>query len=120
MRVSDADRNRTLDELARHCRDGRIDVDEYGDRVERALLATDLTELDAVLADLPMMRIADPRSSTGSRFGHLWRARLVIVLAFVLLAAAVALAVAAQWVLTAVLVVGWLLGVLQGRVAGRR
>jgi hypothetical protein len=120
MRVSDADRNRTLEELARHCRDGRIDVDEYGDRVERALLAGELTELDAVLADLPMMRIADPRSSSGGRSGRLWRARLVVVLAFVFLAGAVALAVAAQWVLTAVLVVGWLLGVLQGRVGGRR
>jgi hypothetical protein len=120
MRVSDADRNRTLEELARHCRDGRLSVDEYADRVERALGAADLVGLDAVLADLPMMRIADPRPASGARPAHGWRVRLVIVLTFVLLAAAVALAVAAQWVLTVVLVVGWVLGVLQGRVGGRR
>jgi hypothetical protein len=60
MRVSDEDRQRAIDELRRHCAAGRIDVDEYAARIERALSATTLAELDEVRADLPMLRIAEP------------------------------------------------------------
>jgi len=60
MRVSDAERQRAIDELRRHCGAGRIDMDEYSVRLERALTATTLAELDELLADLPIVRIADP------------------------------------------------------------
>jgi hypothetical protein len=69
MRVSDAERQRAIDELRRHCGAGRIDMDEYSSRLERALAATTLAELDELLADLPIIRIADPtgvRPSAGS------------------------------------------------------
>jgi Domain of unknown function (DUF1707) len=69
MRVSDAERQRAIDELRRHCGAGRIDMDEYSSRLERALAATTLAELDDLLADLPIIRIADPagaRPSAGS------------------------------------------------------
>jgi hypothetical protein len=69
MRVSDADRQRAIDELRRHCGAGRIDMDEYSVRLERAMTATTLAELDELLADLPIVRIADPagmRTSAGS------------------------------------------------------
>jgi hypothetical protein len=69
MRVSDAERQRAIDELRRHCGAGRIDMDEYSVRLERALTATTLAELDELLADLPIVRIADPagmRPSGGS------------------------------------------------------
>jgi Domain of unknown function (DUF1707) len=69
MRVSDAERQRAIDELRRHCGAGRIDMDEYSVRLEQAMTATTLAELDALLADLPIVRIADPagmRSSAGS------------------------------------------------------
>jgi Domain of unknown function (DUF1707) len=69
MRVSDAERQRAIDELRRHCGAGRIDMDEYSVRLERALTATTLAELDELLADLPIVRIADPagmRPSAGS------------------------------------------------------
>lgn len=55
--------------MRRHCGAGRIDMDEYSSRLERALAATTLTELDELLADLPIVRIADPagvRPSSGS------------------------------------------------------
>lgn len=35
-------------------------MDEYGRRIEKAMAAERLEELDAVLADLPILRIADP------------------------------------------------------------
>jgi Domain of unknown function (DUF1707) len=60
MRVSDAERQRAIDELRRHCGAGRIDMDEYSARLERALAATTLAELDDLLADLPIVRIPDP------------------------------------------------------------
>jgi hypothetical protein len=60
MRVSDTERQRAIDELRRHCGAGRIDMDEYSVRLERALTATTLAELDELLADLPIVRIADP------------------------------------------------------------
>lgn len=60
MRVSDIERQRTVDELRRHCAAGRIDMEEYGRRIEKAMAAELLEELDAVLADLPILRIADP------------------------------------------------------------
>ncbi|MBO0731737.1 MAG: DUF1707 domain-containing protein [Acidimicrobiaceae bacterium] len=62
MRASDTDRQRVLDELRRHCRAGRLDMDEYGRRVEEAVGATTLADLDHSLRDLPMMRIDDPGS----------------------------------------------------------
>jgi Domain of unknown function (DUF1707) len=66
MRVSDIERQRAIDELRRHCGAGRIDVDEYASRIERALSATTLEELDQLLGDLPILRIADPEGSTSS------------------------------------------------------
>jgi Domain of unknown function (DUF1707) len=69
MRVSDAERQRAIDELRRHCGAGRIDMDEYSSRLERALAATTLAELDELLEDLPIVRIADPagvRPASGS------------------------------------------------------
>jgi hypothetical protein len=41
-------------------------MDEYGRRIEKAMAAERLEELDAVLADLPILRIADP-SAPGER-----------------------------------------------------
>jgi hypothetical protein len=119
MRVSDAERERTLEELARHCRDGRIDVDDYAHRVERVLQATDLGQLDECLADLPMMRIAVPRVGVAATAAR-WRARLVVCCMIVVLVVAVVLAIFAQWVWTLVLLAGWFVGLLQGRVGRRR
>ena len=69
MRVSDTERQRTIEELRRHCAAGRLDVDEYSSRIETALSATTLEELDQILADLPLMRIADPAGSSTNDAG---------------------------------------------------
>lgn len=140
MRVSDVERQRTIDELRRHCAAGRIDVDEYASRIEKAMSATSLEELDRLRADLPMMRIADP---DGGATGRVWaravlpespprgqgpgapstRLRLtaaaLVVLTAMVVAAVLVLSLLAEWAWAAVLLIGWLVGLLQGRLSTR-
>jgi class 3 adenylate cyclase len=54
MRVADADRDRTVSQLREHVVAGRLTLDEFSDRMGRALEATNRGELDAVMSDLPM------------------------------------------------------------------
>ena len=53
IRVGDADRQQSVDRLARHFTDGRIDSTEYDQRVRRAYAAVYLDELPALFSDLP-------------------------------------------------------------------
>ncbi|WP_326555341.1 DUF1707 SHOCT-like domain-containing protein [Micromonospora sp. NBC_01813] len=53
LRASDADREQVVHCLERHTSAGRLSLDEYADRVERALRARTQGELATVLADLP-------------------------------------------------------------------
>jgi hypothetical protein len=131
MRVSDTERQRAVDELRRHCVAGRIDMEEYAARVEKALVATTLEELDRLRADLPMLRVAEPAGA-----GGIWarpapstgRARVVgasaavsVLLLVAAVLAAVVLAVAASWTWALLLAVGWLAGAAYSRArAGRR
>lgn len=157
MRVSDTERQRTVDELRRHCAAGRIDMDEYGRRVEKAMAAERLEELDGVLSDLPILRIADPSAgsehvgsarrhsngrSRGRRFGEIpslgagsdaplgdgalgaggrrLAATVTAMLAVLVVVAAVVLVIAASWSWAAVLIAGWVAGLVQAAVARRR
>src|ERR1700722_4367943 len=139
MRVSDDQRQRVIDELRRHCVAGRLDIDEYAERIEQALAATSLEDLDRALGDLPMLRIADPATSSrvhdngshrragstsdaltgGGRRARL-AARAVVLVSVMLVLVAVVLALALSWAWAAVLVVGWLVGLAQARLGGRR
>src|SRR6476660_3684177 len=53
QRVSNAERDAVVEQLRLNMADGRLDIDEYGDRVGSALAARTGAELQAVLADLP-------------------------------------------------------------------
>jgi hypothetical protein len=53
VRVSDADREATVTRLQKAVAEGRIDLHEFGERVEAAYAAVTRAELDAPLADLP-------------------------------------------------------------------
>ena len=138
MRISDTERQRTIDELRRHCAAGRIDVDEYAERIEKVMGATTLEDLDSVLHDLPMLRIADPskpgeRSGSGPLFdvralgsgaragggSRLGAAVTVLLTVAVVIAAAVLLAVV-SWGWALVLLGGWVTGLVQGAVLRRR
>ncbi|MGH9064544.1 MAG: DUF1707 SHOCT-like domain-containing protein [Acidimicrobiales bacterium] len=53
LRASDADRERAAEILRQHCTAGRLDLDEYGERVGRVYAARTLPELYSVSSDLP-------------------------------------------------------------------
>ena len=51
--ISEADRDRVVRELTRHCGDGRLTLDELEERISIAEAATTRAELDALFDDLP-------------------------------------------------------------------
>lgn len=53
VRVSDAERDEVVTALRRFCTDGFLTLDEFSDRVERALASRTRGDLVAVTADLP-------------------------------------------------------------------
>ena len=53
VRASDADREATVSRLQAAVGEGRIDLDEFGQRVDAAYTAVTTAELDRLLADLP-------------------------------------------------------------------
>ncbi|HVA73941.1 MAG TPA: DUF1707 domain-containing protein [Acidimicrobiales bacterium] len=138
MRISDTERQRTIDELRRHCAAGRIDVDEYAHRIETVMGASTLEDLDAVLHDLPMLRIADPsmpgeRSGSGSLFeprglapgeeaggGRRLAAAVTVLLTVAIVITAAVLLAVVSWGWALVLLGGWTTGLVQGVVLRRR
>jgi len=52
-RASDADRDQTAAALREHLAAGRLTIDEFDERLDRAYAAKALGELDKVMADLP-------------------------------------------------------------------
>jgi Domain of unknown function (DUF1707) len=60
MRVGDAERSAIADRLAHHFSDGRLDEDEFNDRLDRAMRATTMGDLTGLLADLPEAEPAVP------------------------------------------------------------
>jgi hypothetical protein len=53
MRASDVERRRVIATLQAACVEGRLNLDEYGQRVEAALTARTRAQLEALLVDLP-------------------------------------------------------------------
>ena len=113
MRASDSDRRRTVEELGRHFAAGRIDTDDYTRRIESALTASDLEELDELRADLPMMRVAAPEVSRSREISE-QQASLgayAFALVGVLAVVTVAIGLFGSWGWSLALLAGWLLGV---------
>jgi hypothetical protein len=61
LRASDDDRMRVVADLERHTAAGRLTLDEYAERVDRALAAPTQAELAAVTSDLPVQQPAVSR-----------------------------------------------------------
>jgi len=53
MRVSNAERTEVADRLAKHYGDGRLDEEEFNDRLDRAMKAKTQADLHGLFADLP-------------------------------------------------------------------
>jgi hypothetical protein len=116
MRVSDAERAEVADRLAANFADGRLDQEEYDERVARAMSAKTQADFDGLFDDLPGMGaptdnretrstaasgtpgLAGPRS--GRRRGPL---RLVLTVVLIL----VALSVVSHIVTSAFWFFGW-------------
>lgn len=55
MRASDRDRDRTADLLREHHAVGRLDPQEFADRLDKVFTAKTIAELDELTADLPVI-----------------------------------------------------------------
>jgi hypothetical protein len=53
LRASDADRERAVNLLREHHAEGRLDMEEFHERLNGAYASKTIGELDALLADLP-------------------------------------------------------------------
>jgi hypothetical protein len=60
MRASDADRERVVERLRAALQEGRLDLGEYDERMQRAYAAKTYGDLDGLLTDLPVGRSAVP------------------------------------------------------------
>ena len=61
LRVSDAERQAAVERLQAACVDGRLDLGEFGARVERALAARVEPELQELVRDLAAPAAQQPR-----------------------------------------------------------
>lgn len=93
LRVSDADRDQAAAELGEHYQAGRLDQEEFDERLTAALRARTRGELDQLLDDLPSARRPDPplpsghaAASAGSGFRP-WMPLVPLVLVIGVLAA---------------------------------
>jgi len=83
IRASDADRDRAATLLREHHAAGRLTVEEFSDRLDRAFAAKTVGEIDGLLRDLPgidLYRLPDaaltrqPRQNQPKRHREAWRA----------------------------------------------
>ena len=85
QRAADADREATSERLRRHHAEGRLDTEEFQERVDRCFQAKTVGELEQLVADLP------PEPTSEGRF-RLQRLRMVpllpVVIAIVVVSAA--------------------------------
>jgi hypothetical protein len=75
MRASDEEREAIVDILKRHLADGRLDWEEFSERMDRAYAARTRPELDALVGDLPRVAPTPPPAAATGRWSG-WRARL--------------------------------------------
>jgi hypothetical protein len=80
LRAGDADREKVADKLRKHHADGRLDTEEFQERINRCLQAKTLGELEAVVADLPGERRASGRQLRPRRWWSFPLVPAVIVL----------------------------------------
>jgi hypothetical protein len=101
LRASDADREATADRLRQHHTEGRLDPDEFQERLDKCFAAKTVGELADVMRDLP----TDPsRHGGGGRtsFGLLGCLRAIPIVPIILAIVAIHLivgAVSGLWIL---------------------
>ncbi|MGH3411388.1 MAG: DUF1707 SHOCT-like domain-containing protein, partial [Streptosporangiaceae bacterium] len=109
LRVSDADRDRTLAELSEHFQAGRLTADELEDRTGRALSARTGNDLAVLLTDLPPAQAAVTPAPAPRSGRHLGPVAWLCLAACVAAMATVAGTVGSAHHVHIVLVPGWLI-----------
>jgi hypothetical protein len=66
MRVSDAERAEVADRLSWHYGEGRLDEEEFSQRLDQVMTATTYRDLSGMLQDLPLL-VASPRPDRQDR-----------------------------------------------------
>lgn len=75
LRAADADREQIAERLRNSHAEGRLDTDEFLQRLERCLDARTFGELDQLVSDLPRQDERDEHRSVG--WSRTWRWRLL-------------------------------------------
>lgn len=88
LRVSDAERADVADRLGRHYSDGRLDQDEFNERVEQAMRAKTQSDLAGLFDDLPPIGEPAEVPAQRARHGGFPGQRLLFILALIVLAGA--------------------------------
>ncbi len=83
LRASDADRDATADRLRQHHTDGRIDQDEFQERLDRCFAAKTVGELAELTRDLPD-DTARHRAGGRTGFGLLGCLRMIPIVPIIL------------------------------------
>ena len=79
IRASDADRERVAASLRDHYAAGRLNSDEFNERLDKTYAATTLGQLDDLQTDLPVPQVPEPIQSPGpvaavpGQFPRQWR-----------------------------------------------
>lgn len=107
LRASDADRDAAADQLRAAWMEGRLDAEEFEQRLARVLGSRTYGELGGMLADLPSVR------TPGSRRPVAAMVLAAVAMAVVAVVAPLVLAIVAGWMIW---VGGWLLvAAMRGR-----
>lgn len=83
LRASDADREATADRLRQHHTDGRLDQDEFQERLERCFAAKTVGELGELTRDMPDDS-ARHRAGRRSGFGLFGSLRMIPIVPIIL------------------------------------
>src|SRR3954464_4811220 len=88
MRASDADREAMAEILRRHYAAGRLDAQEFEERIEQCLSAKRLSDLDGLLTDLPPEPVPQPEEPERTWRGYWprWRGAMVVPIIVALIA----------------------------------
>lgn len=92
LRASDADREATADRLRQHHTDGRLDQDEFQERLERCFAAKTVGELGELTRDMPDDS-ARHRAGRRSGFGLFGSLRMLPIVPIILAIVAIHLIV---------------------------
>ena len=70
LRISDSDRERAMADLARHYADGRLDHEEYDERLDAIWTARTRADLAVLFSDLPRPQVSYPPAKPAAQAGR--------------------------------------------------